>query len=365
MYSALPSGWAEVGRRRSDSAATVEGPRDEPLNNTAANSGAAMNTAINAAMLQNSQHRGNHQLSSAAYAFDSAAIRQHSLPGAPAAGRPAAGGGAATVSPPRTRVVSPARRGGSPPMRAVDALLSATQPNSSSSNINNSSQQGFTASGSASAPIGFGYSLGHSGGVRAGAGIGIGGAPDASAAVSTSAFNALQHAHTELAAHAAALERTVASLTRENNVLQGRVASLLDCGLSPDLASAEAYRNSGAAVARGMGLLTESNQQQQSLTSAHHEYGGSGDPSSQFAYHHHVGGITACVEEEFGEVRFLKARVRRLEAALQLEMRSREQLDLKCTAQQAALAQLIARHEEERQLQQRQFYGGGGAGGRR
>eukprot|EP00758_Cryptobia_borreli_P011081 Tbor_TRINITY_DN5625_c4_g1::TRINITY_DN5625_c4_g1_i1::g.8132::m.8132 len=112
------------------------------------------------------------------------------------------------------------------------------------------------------------------------------------------------------------LSQAVEELTRENNALQQHIAELINCGLTADTSSYSNY------------------------TSTY--------PSSRALLAAAVGNNTIMEEEvrrreiETSEVKFLQARVKRLEVALQLEMESRESLEERCAAQQKMLVQRFA-----------------------
>lgn len=170
---------------------------------------------------------------------------------------------------------------------------------------------------------------------------------------SVAAFNAMQQVNKEQSATIKDLGRVVANLTRENNSLQARIASLLDSGLTPGLASYDAYRTSHEGVVR----IVEASIQSRGGGGGADEYGG-GRYSSSAAT-----ASSSADKEQFSENRFLKTRIKRLEAALALEMRARDQLELKCTAQQTALAQVLAKVQQQQDEQARMhMYGGGHSG---
>jgi hypothetical protein len=101
------------------------------------------------------------------------------------------------------------------------------------------------------------------------------------------------------------------TLQRDNNLLQERLGSLMDCGITPSNSTLEAYSQSKQKDAF---LLHDSS----------------------------VLGRGAGASPLLVEAEFMRVRIQRLEAALALEMKAREALEDTCAAQKKVIVHRLA-----------------------
>ena len=139
----------------------------------------------------------------------------------------------------------------------------------------------------------------------------------------------LEYENKELRNEVQKLKGTVETLQRDNNLLQDRLGSLLDCGITPTSSTLEAYAQSRQKDS----LLTQPSSMS-ALAAAAGVAGGATLSSS------------ASLEYEF-----MKVRIQRLEAALALEMKARESLEDTCAAQKKVIVHRLAAMQQQHHQQ--------------